>query len=192
MSELALGTMTFGEDWGSGASPEESRRMFETFVESGGNFIDTADRYTNGTSERIVGDLIAGERDRFVVASKFGLTRRPGDPNASGNHRKSLVAALEASLKRLRLERLDVYLVHAWDHTTPVDEVMQALDDQVRAGKILYAGVCNWPAWAWLARTPSRRSGDSSRFVALQIEYSLVQRDAERELLPMARAWISG
>ena len=187
VSELALGTMTFGEDWGFGASPEESSRMFEAYAESGGNFLDTADRYTNGTSERIVGDLIAGERDRFVVASKYGLTRRPGDPNASGNHRKSLVAALEASLKRLRLDRLDVYLVHAWDATTPVDEVVQALDDQVRAGKILYAGVCNWPAWAVARANTLAQERGLSRFVALQIEYSLVQRDAERELLPMAR-----
>jgi aryl-alcohol dehydrogenase-like predicted oxidoreductase len=188
VSELALGTMTFGEDWGFGSSPEESRRMFETYAEAGGNFLDTADRYTNGTSERIVGDLIASERDRFVVASKYGLTRRPGDPNASGNHRKSLVAALEASLKRLRLDRLDVYLVHAWDATTPVEEVVRALDDQVRAGKILYAGVCNWPAWAVAQAATLAEERGLSRLVALQIEYSLVQRDAERELLPMAGA----
>jgi aryl-alcohol dehydrogenase-like predicted oxidoreductase len=188
VSELALGTLTFGEEWGFGAPPEECRRMFDAFAEEGGNFIDTADRYTNGSSERIVGELISSERDRFVVASKYALTRRPGDPNASGTHRKSLVAALDASLMRLGLDYLDLYLIHAWDLLTPLGEVMRALDDQVRAGKILYLGVSNAPAWVVARANALADERGLSPFVALQIEYSLIQRDAERELIPMATA----
>src|SRR5437868_15435656 len=113
VSAIALGTMTFGEEWGFGAPPEECRRMLDAFLEAGGNFIDTADRYTAGSSERILGGLVASERDRIVLGTKYSLTRREGDPNASGTHRKSLVAALDASLKRLRTEYIDLYWVHA-------------------------------------------------------------------------------
>src|SRR5487761_429727 len=141
VSELCLGTMTFGEDWGWGASKEESRKIFETFVEAGGNFIDTANRYTEGTSEKYVGECIATERERFVVATKYTLFTRRGDVNASGNQRKNMVQALEASLKRLGTDYADLYWVHAWDFMTPVAEVMRALDDLVRAGKILYTGI---------------------------------------------------
>lgn len=147
VSELCLGTMTFGEEWGWGSSEEESRKVFDAFVEAGGNFFDTADGYTNGSSERMLGSFLASERDRYVVATKFSFSTRPGDPNAGGNHRKHMVEALEASLRRLGLDYVDLYWVHAWDQFTPADEVMRALDDLVRAGKILYAGVSDTPAW---------------------------------------------
>jgi aryl-alcohol dehydrogenase-like predicted oxidoreductase len=139
--------MTFGEDWGWGASKEESRKIFDAFAEAGGNFIDTSVNYTNGTSERYVGAFIASERDRYVVATKYPLTDRRDDPNAGGNHRKSIVQSLEASLERLKTDYVDVYWLHQWDFTTRVEEVMRALDDLVRAGKVLYLGVSNWAAW---------------------------------------------
>src|SRR5262249_27620431 len=136
VSELALGTMTFGEDWGWGASREESARMFERFAAAGGNFVDTASNYTDGTSERIVGEVIASERDRFVVGTKFTLTSRPNDPNAGGNHRKNMVRSVETSLERLRTEYVDVLWLHMWDGLTAVEQVMRGLDDLVRSGKV--------------------------------------------------------
>jgi len=140
VSELCLGTMTFGEDWGWGASKEESRKIFDRYAEAGGNFIDTAVNYTNGTSEEFVGEFIAAERERFVVATKYSLTLRESDPNAGGNHRKNMVQAVETSLKRLKTEYIDLYYLHMWDSTTPVEEVMRGVDDLVRMGKVLYAG----------------------------------------------------
>src|SRR6266540_1193503 len=137
VSELALGTMTFGEDWGWGASPAECGRMLDRYGEAGGNFIDTAGNYTDGSSERIVGEVVAADRDRWVIATKYTLTSRRDDPNAGGNHRKSLVRSLEASLRRLGTDRVDLLWLHMWDQTTPVAEAMRALDDQVRAGKVL-------------------------------------------------------
>jgi aryl-alcohol dehydrogenase-like predicted oxidoreductase len=137
VSELCLGAMAFGEDWGWGASQEEARRIVETFAEAGGNFIDTADKYTGGTSERYVGDAIASDRDRWVLATKYSLSRDPSDPNGAGSHRKSLVGALDASLARLATDYVDLLWVHLWDPLTPVEELMRALDDQVRAGKVL-------------------------------------------------------
>jgi len=187
VSELCLGTMTFGEEWGWGASREESRRIFDAYVAAGGNFIDTANRYTEGTSERFVGEFVAAERERFVVATKYTLFSRKGDPNSAGNHRKNLVQSLEASLKRLKLDCVDLYWVHAWDYLTPVDEVMRALDDVVRAGKALYVGISDTPAWiVSRANTLAELRGWTS-FAGIQIEYSLIQRTVERELLPMAR-----
>ena len=188
VSELCLGTMTFGEEWGWGASKEESRRIFDAYVAAGGNFIDTANRYTEGASERFVGEFVAAERERFVVATKYTLFSRKGDPNSAGNHRKNLVQSLEASLKRLRLDCVDLYWVHAWDYLSPVDEVMRALDDVVRAGKALYVGISDTPAWiVSRAHTLAELRGWTS-FAGIQIEYSLIQRTVERELLPMARA----
>lgn len=187
VSELALGTMTFGEEWGWGASREESKQVFDTYVEAGGNFIDTANRYTEGTSEKLVGEFIAHDREKFVLATKYTLQMRMGDPNFSGNHRKNMMQAIEASLKRLKTDYIDLYWVHAWDFTTPVDEVMRGLDDLVSQGKVLYVGVSDTPAWVVsMANTMAELRG-WSRFVGLQIEYSLVQRSAERDLLPMAR-----
>ncbi len=187
VSELALGTMTFGEEWGWGASKEESKRVFDAFAEAGGNFIDTANRYTEGTSERYVGDFVRTDRNHFVVATKYTLFTRHGDPNASGNHRKNMVQALEASLERLRLDYVDLYWVHAWDFTTGVDEVMRGLDDMVRGGLVLYVGISDTPAWVVSQANTLADLRGWSPFVATQIRYSLLDRTAERELLPMAR-----
>ena len=188
VSELALGTMTFGEDWGWGASKEVSQQMFDAYAAAGGNFIDTANRYTEGTSERFVGEFVAADREHFVVATKFTLKTRTGDPNAAGNHRKNMVQALEASLKRLNMDYVDVFWLHAWDFMTPVDEIMRGLDDLVRAGKVLYVGISDTPAWVVAQANTLAELRGWSRFAGLQIRYSLADRAAERELLPMARA----
>lgn len=194
VSELCLGAMTFGEEYGWGANLDECRTMLDQFADLGGNFIDTANGYTGGTSERFVGQLVNGQRERFVIASKFNnSTVRAGEmferhPNAAGNHRKSMTEALNASLKRLDTDYIDLYWVHCWDSITPVDETMRALDDAVRAGKILYIGMSNAPAW-WMARANTMAELRGwSRFAAMQIEYSLAERTPERELMPMSRA----
>ena len=187
VSEVALGTMTFGRDWGWGASEGESTKQFELFAEAGGTLIDTANKYTNGTAESILGDLLAADRDHFVVGTKYSLNVRDGDLNAGGNHRKSLVQALEASLKRLRTDHVDILWLHAWDYLTPPDEVMRALDDQVRLGKVLYLGVSDTPAWVAAQMQTLAVARGWSTFAGLQVEYSLVQREVERELIPMAR-----
>ena len=188
VSELCLGTMTFGEEWGWGASKEESQKIFDAFIEAGGNFIDTANRYTEGTSEKYVGKFIAAERERIVLATKYTLFTRRDDPNASGNHRKNMVQSLEASLKRLNTDYIDLYCVHAWDFMTPVEEVMRALDDIVRAGKVLYVGISDTPAWIVSQANTLAELRGWSPFIGLQIQYSLAQRTVERDLLPMARA----
>lgn len=133
VSEICLGTMTFGEEWGWGSSKEESKKVFDACTQADGNFLDTANRYTEGTSEEYLGEFIASEREHFVIATKYTLYARKGDPNASGNHRKNLAQSLEASLKRLNTDYIDLFWVHAWDYMTPVDEVMCALDDMARA-----------------------------------------------------------
>ena len=188
VSELALGTMTFGPEWGWGASKEESRRIFDAYVAAGGNFVDTANRYTEGTSERFVGEFVAADRERFVLATKYTLFSRRDDPSASGNSRKNMVQSLEASLKRLGTDYVDLFWVHAWDFTTPVEEVMRGLDDLVAAGKVLYVGISDTPAWVVAQANTLADLRGWSRFVGLQIRYSLVDRAAERDLLPMARS----
>ena len=188
ISELCLGTMTFGEDWGWGASKEECRAIFDAYVERGGNFIDTANGYTNGTSERIVGELIKSDRDRFVLATKYSFPTVRGDPNSGGNHRKSMFRSLEGSLKRLGTDYVDLFWLHAWDFSTPVEEVMRALDDLVRSGKVLYVGVSDTPAWIVSRANMLAELRGWSPFMALQIEYSLIERTPERDLLPMARS----
>lgn len=187
VSELCLGTMTFGEEWGWGASKEESRKIFDAFAAAGGNFIDTANHYTNGTSEKYLSEFIESDREKFVIATKYTLGNPNGDPNAAGNHKKNLVQSLENSLKRLKVDYIDLYWVHAWDEFTPIEEVMRSLDDVVRAGKVLYVGISNAPAWV-VARgnTLTEQLGWTS-FSAIQIQYSLIERSAERELLPMAK-----
>jgi aryl-alcohol dehydrogenase-like predicted oxidoreductase len=180
--------MTFGEEWGWGASEPESKRMFEAYAEAGGNFIDTANRYTEGTSERFVGDFIAADRDHWVVATKYTLWTRRDDPNFSGNHRKNMIQACEASLKRLGSDYIDLYWVHAWDFTTPIEEVMRGLDDLVSAGKVLYVGISDTPAWIVSRANTIADFRGWSPFVGLQIRYSLIDRTAEADLLPMARA----
>jgi aryl-alcohol dehydrogenase-like predicted oxidoreductase len=147
VSELCLGTMTFGEEWGWGTSKDEARRIYEAYRAAGGNFIDTANVYTNGTSEKFVGEFIAGHRDEIVLATKYTNAVPACDPNAGGNQRKNMVRAVEASLKRLGTDHLDVYWQHIWDALTPVEEVMRAFDDLVRAGKVLYVGISDAPAW---------------------------------------------
>lgn len=188
VSELCLGTMTFGEEWGWGASREESRKIFEAFAEAGGNFIDTANLYTGGTSEKFTGEFLKGRRERFVLATKYTLTMSPDDPNGGGNHRKSLVQSLEASLKRLDTECIDLLWAHAYDFMTPVEETMRALDDVVRAGKVLYVGISDAPAWVVSRANTLASLKGWSPFAALQIQYGLADRTPERDLLPMARA----
>jgi aryl-alcohol dehydrogenase-like predicted oxidoreductase len=179
--------MTFGEEWGWGATPKTSRKIFEAYAEAGGNFIDTADIYTEGTSEKLVGEFVAAERERFVVATKYTNSAVGRDPNAAGNHRKNLVQSLETSLRRLKLAYVDLYWLHAWDFTTSPEEVMRAFDDQVRAGKVLYIGISDTPAWIVAQADTLAALRGWTRPAAIQVEYSLVERTAERELLPMAR-----
>jgi aryl-alcohol dehydrogenase-like predicted oxidoreductase len=188
VSELALGTMTFGTDWGWGADRDQCRKMFDLFAEAGGNFIDTANNYTGGTSERIVGELVAADRDHFVVATKYSLSTRPEDPNAGGNHRKNLVRALEASLRRLGTDHVDLLWMHMWDGMTPVDEVVRALDDLVRAGKVLYVGCSDTPAWAVARAVTLAELRGWAAFCGLQVPWSLADRAVEREHLPLAAA----
>jgi aryl-alcohol dehydrogenase-like predicted oxidoreductase len=187
VSELALGTMTFGEEWGWGANKDESKRVFDMFSNAGGNFIDTANRYTEGTSEKFVGEFIASDRDHFVVATKYTLYMRRDDPNFSGNHRKNMMQSLDASLRRLKTDYIDLYWVHAWDYTTPEEEILRALDDIIRAGKILYIGISDTPAWIVSRINTIAELRGWTQFIGLQIKYSLIDRTVERELLPMAR-----
>ncbi|MDX1989395.1 MAG: aldo/keto reductase [Candidatus Obscuribacter sp.] len=189
ISELCLGAMTFGEDWGSGigASKEESRKMFDAFLKAGGNFIDTANLYTHGTSESFLGDFMQGQRERIVLATKYTNSFPTGDPNSSGNHRKNLVQSLDASLKRLKTDYIDLYWVHAWDFMSSTEEVMRALDAAVRSGKVLYVGISDAPAWVVAKANTIAELRGWAPFVGLQIEYSLAERTCERELLPMAK-----
>ncbi|HET6526394.1 aldo/keto reductase [Sphingopyxis sp.] len=189
VSQVALGTMTFGTaaDWSR--PEEECRPVFDAFVEAGGNFIDTANMYTGGESERIVGRMVAPDRDRFVIASKYAnAVPGGGDPNAAGMHRKSLMRSLDASLKRLGVDYIDLYFVHWWDFTTPVEEVQRALDDAVRAGKILHVGLSDVPAWVVSRAQAFHDLRGLVPVSAMQLEYSLVQRSIEREHLPLAAA----
>ncbi|GAA1974779.1 aldo/keto reductase [Amycolatopsis minnesotensis] len=188
VSEFALGTMTFGDDWGWGASPETSTRLLEVYAEAGGNFIDTADVYTGGTAENVIGRALRGRRDRFVLSTKYSLQTSPGDLNTAGNHRKNLVTSLEASLRRLDTDYVDVLWVHARDTLTPVPELMRALDDQVRAGKVLHVGVSDWSAWEIAQANTLAELRGWSPFVGVQLRYNLLARSVESELMPMARA----
>jgi aryl-alcohol dehydrogenase-like predicted oxidoreductase len=189
VSELCLGTMSFGDAWGFGADEKESHRILGEFAQAGGNFIDTANAYHEGQSEEIVGSFLGPGRDRWVVASKYTLAMRSGDPNAAGNSRKNLRGSVEASLRRLRTDYLDLLWVHAWDYTTPVEEVMRGLDNLVSAGKVNHVALSDAPAWiAAQANTLAALRGWNP-FVALQVEYSLIERTAERELLPVAEAF---
>lgn len=187
VSELCLGTLTFGEEWGQGADKKESEKVFRAFQERGGNFLDTANKYNNGTSEEWTGEFIANDRERWVVATKYSLNMSPGDPNAGGTHRKSMMRSVEDSLRRLKTDYIDVYWLHQWDdYATPMDEIMRGLDDLVSQGKVLYVGISDTPAWlAAHANTLADLRG-WTRFVGLQIEYSLVERTPEREYMPMA------
>lgn len=186
VSPLALGTMTFGTDWGWGADESQARQIFDTYIERGGNFIDTANQYTNGTSERFVGRFAQGRRDQLVIATKYTLPTREGDPNAGGNHRKSMVRSVESSLTNLKTDYVDLLYLHAWDFTTSVEEIMRAFDDLVRAGKILYVGISDAPAWQIARMQTLADLRGWAPLVALQVEYNLIERTVERELIPMA------
>lgn len=184
VSELCLGTMSFGEEWGWGTDKRTSREVFDAYAEAGGNFIDTANRYTEGTSEKFVGDFISTDRDHFVLATKFSLYTQEGDPNKAGNHRKSMVHAVEGSLKRLDTDYIDLYWLHAWDFTTPIDEIMRGLDDLVRSGKILHIGISDTPAYIVSRGNTLAELRGWTQFVGYQIEYSLIERTVEREMIP--------
>jgi aryl-alcohol dehydrogenase-like predicted oxidoreductase len=188
VSELALGTMTFGTDWGWGADEEECGRMLGVFRDAGGNFVDTASNYTGGSSESIVGKLTADDRDRWVIATKYTLTLDERDPNAGGNHRKSLVRSLEQSLRRLQTDYVDLLWLHMRDATTPIEEIVRALDDQVRLGKVLYVGISDSPAWVAARANAIAELRGWSPFVGVQLPYNATGREPERELFPMADA----
>lgn len=189
VSQLALGTGNFGTGWGHGADPDTSKAIFDAYAEAGGNFIDTADVYQFGQSEELLGSLLEGQRENFVLATKF---TRGAVPNAdrlvTGNSRKAMVASLEASLGRLKTDRIDIYWVHYPDHVTPAEEIVRGFDDLARAGKILYAGLSNFPAWQ-LARTVTLAElGHSVPIAAAQFEHSLVHREPEADLFPASEA----
>ncbi|WP_068068465.1 aldo/keto reductase [Nocardia xishanensis] len=187
VSPLSLGTMTFGADWGWGADRDEARKIFDTYVDRGGNFIDTASQYTDGTSEQLLGEFTADNRESLVLATKYTMLRRPGDPNSGGNHRKSMFASVEASLRRLNTDYIDLLYLHAWDFLTPVEEILRGMDDLVRSGKVLYVGISDAPAWQVSRMQTIADLRGWSPLIALQIEYSLLERTAERDLVPMAR-----
>jgi len=193
VSPFCLGTMTFGEEWGMGSTVEESNRVLAAYLERGGNFLDTANGYTKGHSEAIIGDYFAtgpgkGRRDRVVIATKFMSNMFPGDPNGGGAGRKALLAACEESLRRLRTDSIDLYWAHFWDKLTPIDEVMQTLDLLVKQGKVRYIGFSDHPAWVCVQAQYEAIFRNWTPLVALQIEYSLLQRTVEADLMPMARA----
>jgi len=189
VSEMILGAMTFGEQGGVGAPLEECRRMIDVYAEAGGNVIDTAINYRGGQSEVTLGELLGSQRDQFVLATKYGVTRDGSDPNASGSHRKNLRLSLETSLRRLKTNYIDLYWLHIHDRHTPVDETMRALDDAVTAGKVLAVGISDTPAWIVSRAMTLAEWRGWAPFVGLQVEYSLLQRGVERELLPMAEAY---
>jgi aryl-alcohol dehydrogenase-like predicted oxidoreductase len=190
ISELCLGTMTFGAGWGWGADRDTCRAIFDGFVEQGGNFFDTANLYTGGASETLLGEFVGDDRDAAVIATKYtNALPGGGNPNAAGNHRKSMVQSLEASLKRLGTDRVDLFWVHAWDFLTSCEEVMRGLDDLIRQGKVLHVGISNAPAWIVARCNTLAELRGWTAFVGLQLEYSLLERTVERELIPMADAF---
>jgi aryl-alcohol dehydrogenase-like predicted oxidoreductase len=190
VSRLALGTMTFGTDWGWGADRGTARELFNAYIERGGNLIDTADLYTNGISEQWVGEFVRERqlRDRVVIATKFSYSADPTNPNAGGNGRKNILRAVEGSLKRLNTDFIDLYLLHAWDMVTPVEEVMRTFDDLVRSGKVRHVGFSNVPAWYASRAQTLAQVRDTEPLSALQLEYSLVERSIENEYVPLGQA----
>jgi aryl-alcohol dehydrogenase-like predicted oxidoreductase len=190
VSPFCLGTMTFGQDWGWGSTVADSNRILDHYVEQGGNFVDTANVYTKGNSEKIIGDHLhdnPSKRQRLVIATKFFGSMLTGDPNSGGAGRKALMAACEQSLRRLRTDYIDLYWMHCWDQHTPIEETMRALDDLVAAGKVRYLGFSDTPAWKVMEAQMFARFRGWAPLVALQLEYSLLERTIEGELVPMAR-----
>jgi aryl-alcohol dehydrogenase-like predicted oxidoreductase len=188
VSEYALGAGNFGTSWGTGATPDEARRMFERFAEAGGTLIDTAESYQLGESETILADLIAGDRDHFALATKYSNGAGNAGVSTTGNGRKNMIRAVEASLKRLKTDRIDLYWVHFEDGVTPIEEILRGLDDLVSSGKIVHAGLSNFPAWRVARAQTIAELRGWSPISGIQVEYSLVERTADRELLPMAEA----
>jgi len=186
VSPLCLGTMTFGESWG--ADVAESRRIFDAYVDRGGNFVDTAGYYAQGRSEEITGTFAREKRDRLVLSTKYSLAVTQGDPNAAGNGRKSMMRSVEDSLKRLGTDYIDLLFLHVWDDTTPADEIMRGFDDLVRQGKVLYIGISDTPAWQVARLQTMAELRGWTQLAALQVEYSLLQRATERDLIPAAKA----
>ena len=186
VSELCLGTMGFGNENGWGADKNVSKEVFDTYVNAGGNFLDTANFYTKGTSEIYLGEFIAAERDDYVVATKYSLYENTRQANASGNNRKNMMRSVEASLKRMNTDYIDLMYLHIWDNLTPVDEILRGLDDLIKHGKIMYIGISDTPAWVISKANTMAELMGWSQFIGLQVEYSLIQRTVERELIPMA------
>lgn len=189
VSELALGTGNFGTRWGHGSERAESKKVFDGYVDAGGNFIDTANSYQFGESEEMVGEFIAANRDDFVLATKYTLGTTDSDGiSRTGNSRKNMVRSVEGSLKRLKTDRVDLYWAHFADGMTPMEEILRGFDELVRAGKILYAGLSNFPAWRVARADLLAEVRGWAPISGIQIEYSLAQRTADRELLPMAES----
>jgi aryl-alcohol dehydrogenase-like predicted oxidoreductase len=190
VSPFCLGTMTFGEDWGWGASPATAEAILSRYIEFGGNFVDTANGYTRGHSEKIIGDFVGKDRslrDRLVIATKFGINMYPGDPNGGGANAKSIIRACEQSLRRLQTDYIDLYWMHMPDRSTPIEETMRTLDQLVASGKVRYIGFSDTPAWHVAQAQGIAALRGWSPLVGLQIEYSLLERTVEAELVPMAR-----
>src|SRR6201985_130933 len=188
VSELCLGTMGFGTEAGWGADKAISFAIMDTFANAGGNFLDTANMYKLGTSEKIIGEYISShDRDYFVLATKYTLKDNVTTPNASGNNRKNMMRSVEDSLKRLKTDFIDLFYLHIWDDITPIDEVMRGMDDLVRQGKVNYIGISDTPAWVVAKGNTLAELMGWSQFVALQVEYSLIARTPERDLIPMAK-----
>lgn len=186
VSEICLGTMSFGQDWPFGADEETSHRILDVYAEAGGNFLDSANKYHNGETEEYLGRWLKGKRERMVVATKYSLAMDHSDPNAAGNHRKNMMQAVEGSLRRLQTEAIDLFWVHVYDEDTPIEETMRALDDLVRMGKVHYIGISDTPAWVISAAHVMSQLRGWSPVVAIQAEYSLLERTPERDMLPMA------
>jgi aryl-alcohol dehydrogenase-like predicted oxidoreductase len=182
VSELCLGAMAFG----GSTPPDEAAHVLDLFADAGGNFVDTAVNYSSGASEEVLGRLLAGRRDRFVLGTKYTAPLVPGDHSSGGNHAKSLLLSLETSLRRLGTDYIDLYWVHVWDGATPLEQLVQRLDDAVRAGKILHVGISNAPAWVVARAVTLSEARNLERFAAIQVEYNLVERTVERELIPMS------
>ncbi len=193
VSELCLGTMTFGNDWGWGAEKDEAQKIFDYYLNEGGNFIDTANIYSNGGTEKMLGEFIQSERDSLVLATKFTLKdtfeNPPIDPNLSGSHKKNMMRSVEASLKRINTDFIDILWVHAWDEFTAPQELMRNLEELVKQGKILHIAISDTPAWqVAICNTIAEMRGWNC-FAGLQVEYSLIQRSAERDLIPMSKSF---
>ena len=191
VSPLTLGAMTFGEDWGWGADAATSHRLLETYLDAGGNSIDTANAYTNGHSEAMLGDWLTGHssrRDRLVLGTKFFCNLHAGDPNGGGAGRKSILDQLEQSLRRLQTDYVDIYWLHQWDRTTPIEETLRTLDDIVRAGKVRYLGFSDLPTWVASKAQTIADLRTLTPAVGFQLEYSLLERTVEQEYLPMCSA----